>query len=528
MSQQASQQATAAVDAEPLTIAILAVGGQGGGVLSNWLLALAESSGWRAQTTSVPGVAQRTGATVYYLELVPADWQNPILGLMPSPASVDVVVAAELMEAGRAIQRGLVAPDRTTVIASNHRSYAIAEKMAPGDGTAASDKVTQAVDELSQRFVHADMQAIAERHDSVISASLFGAIAGANVLPFTRDAFEQTVRDGKVGVEASLAAFADAYTTVAEADKETSISAESPEANGLVTALVGGDDHERKRYEALITRIKGRYPAAAWAVVTQGVEATIDFQDVAYGDEYLQTLDSIVTATQHGTAEQQLEVTLVAARYLAQAMVYDDIIRVADLKTRAGRFARIREDVKAGEAQILHTTEFFHPRLEEICATLPAGLGAFIECNPWTQVVVRPFVRSGRRVRSSSLRWFLVLSAIAGLRRWRRRTLRHTREQAHMRGWLDQVQSLVSTNLPLALEVLKARRLVKGYSDTHARGTSKFDRVMATIPALAGQVDGGAKFASLIDAALADATGTPLDDLLSGDLLSGDKSVQAH
>ena len=87
---------------KPLSIAILAMGGQGGGVLADWIVHLAESQGWVAQTTSVPGVAQRTGATIYYLEMIPArDGVAPILSLMPTPGDVDVVIAAELMEAGK-------------------------------------------------------------------------------------------------------------------------------------------------------------------------------------------------------------------------------------------------------------------------------------------------------------------------------------------------------------------------------------------------------------------------------------------
>ena len=37
----------------PITIAILAIGGQGGGVLTDWMIALAERNGWYAQATSV-------------------------------------------------------------------------------------------------------------------------------------------------------------------------------------------------------------------------------------------------------------------------------------------------------------------------------------------------------------------------------------------------------------------------------------------------------------------------------------------
>jgi len=55
----------------PLKLTIAALGGQGGGVLADWLIEIAESEGYIAQSTSVPGVAQRTGATIYYLEFFP-------------------------------------------------------------------------------------------------------------------------------------------------------------------------------------------------------------------------------------------------------------------------------------------------------------------------------------------------------------------------------------------------------------------------------------------------------------------------
>ena len=121
-----------------ITIALLAMGGEGGGVLADWLVDLAEQNGFAAQATSVPGVAQRTGATIYYLEMFPLDQvpagAQPVLGLSPVPGEVDVVVASELMEAGRALQRGLVTPGRTTLIASTHRVYSMTERTAIADG----------------------------------------------------------------------------------------------------------------------------------------------------------------------------------------------------------------------------------------------------------------------------------------------------------------------------------------------------------------------------------------------------------
>ena len=98
-----------------------------------------EHAGYIAQMTSVPGVAQRTGATNYYVELFPktgakSNTRAPVLGLTPVAGDVDIVIASELMEAGRAVQRGLVTPDKTTFIVSTNRVYSMTERIALADG----------------------------------------------------------------------------------------------------------------------------------------------------------------------------------------------------------------------------------------------------------------------------------------------------------------------------------------------------------------------------------------------------------
>src|SRR5699024_11171518 len=200
----------------PITVVIQAMGGQGGGVLADWIVTVAEANGYIAQTTSVPGVAQRTGATVYYVEIFPEHaarkaGKDPVLALMPAPGDVDVVIAAELMEAGRSVHRGWVTPQRTTLIASTHRVYSIGEKSALGDGILDDDAVIKAGQEAASEFIYFDMAKVAEAHGSVISSTLFGALAGSRALPFERADFEDAIRRGGIGVEASRAAFADAY-----------------------------------------------------------------------------------------------------------------------------------------------------------------------------------------------------------------------------------------------------------------------------------------------------------------------------
>src|SRR5215469_1218434 len=188
------------------TIAIVAIGGEGGGVLADWIVDLAEHAGYLAQTTSVPGVAQRTGCTVYYIEIFPkgaavAANKAPILALMPVPGELDIVLASELMEAGRAIQRGMVTPDRTILIASTHRIYSMTEKVALGDGQIDAKQLIEAGRAAARSFVHRDFDHIAEETRSVISAALFGALAATGALPFDQNEFEEAIRRGGVGVE---------------------------------------------------------------------------------------------------------------------------------------------------------------------------------------------------------------------------------------------------------------------------------------------------------------------------------------
>ena len=188
------------------------MGGEGGGVLADWIVDLAEHAGYIAQTTSVPGVAQRTGATIYYLELFRraagrAPGAAPVLALMPTPGDVDIVLASELMEAGRAVQRGLVTTDRTTLIASTHRVYSMAEKTAMGDGRVDAQRLIDAGCAAAQRFVHVDIARLAERQRQRDQRGAVRRAGRQRRAALRARAFEAAIRRGGVGVDTSLAAF---------------------------------------------------------------------------------------------------------------------------------------------------------------------------------------------------------------------------------------------------------------------------------------------------------------------------------
>ncbi|MDR0809009.1 MAG: indolepyruvate oxidoreductase subunit beta family protein [Gemmobacter sp.] len=486
-----------------IKLAVLAVGGQGGGVLTGWIEDLARANGYAAQATSVAGVAQRTGATIYYVEMAP--WTGgpvPVFSLAPSAGDVDVMISAEMMEAGRAILRGFVTPDRTTLIASTHRALAVSEKMAPGNGIASAEEVRAAAEVAAQRLILADFERLAVQTGSVISASLFGGLAGSGVLPFPREAFEAAIRAGGTGVDASLCAFSAGF----EAAQAGMAPALVP-APAIRRIEVTGPARLRAEWERLTARVAA-FPAPVAELAAPGLRKVVEFQDLAYGTAYLDRLEGLLPLDR---AEKGHAFTREAAKYIANAMAYDDVIRVADLKTRAARFVRIRSEMGATETNLLYVTEFMHPGAEEIAGMLPAGLGRRLLASPVWMAWIERWFGKGRRLRSDALPGFAMLYFLGGLRRWRLRSLRHAQEVAHLDAWLGRAMEYLRQDYDLAVEVLKCRRLIKGYSDTHARGQSKFDRTLAGIALAAGRPDATDWARRLREAALQDEEGKALD-----------------
>lgn len=533
-------------EGEIIKLALLAVGGQGGGVLGDWIVDTAERSGYLAQSTSVAGVAQRTGATIYYIEMCRDTGRRPVFALSPAQGDVDILIAAELMEAGRAIMRGFVTPDRTTLIASSHRIAAVSEKIEPGDGRASSPKVLAAAETASKRFVTFDMERIAVQAGSVVSASLLGALAGCGALPFPRESYEAAIGAGGRGVKQSLAAFAGAYEragggdAAARFESKPEVSAQpliplpgpSPRKDGEkgvvvplavssaslkigeaadpAEAKVSGPASQLAAWQSLIARV-AKLPEPVRDMAARGLKKVVDYQDLAYGGDYL---DRLARAVAFDGPTHGYTLSIAAAKHLANAMCYDDMIRVADLKTRSTRGARVRREVGVKGGSILQVTEYFHPRIEEFCGTMPAGLGRYIEARPKLAAWLDRRINRGRHVRTDGMAGFATLWVIGGLRRWRRKLLRHAVETDHLERWYALALDHVATDYALAVEILECRRLIKGYSDTHLRAQSKFDRVLSGLDLVKGRPDAADWLRRLREAALKDEKGDMLDGAL--------------
>ncbi len=491
----------------PITVLICALGGEGGGVLAEWLVRTATELGYPVQSTSIPGVAQRTGSTTYYLEVYPVPLaelggKQPVFSLYPVPGDLDILVSSELLETVRQIGNGMVSPNSTRVLTSTSRTLTTAEKMQAGDGRVAVDELLSLVRKFSAEYRAFDMTRISREAGTVVSAVLMGAIAGSGWLPFPREAFEKTIRQSQRGVEASLAGFARAADAVRGHAPEE-VPGGLPDGINPAFALQEAEE----------------FPEPLREMVALGYARLVEYQGRDYARLYLSRLRKVVEAERVADpdGEHAFAVALEAARYLALWMAFDDIVRVADLKCRASRFARVRREVKAQPGELVRVYDFFKPGIPELAGLLPGFLAQpLIRWDTRRMTAGKTRFAIPLKVGVHSLSGFLALRAVAGLRWLRPRGMRFAREQEMIERWLDGVIRGLGAGWQVGFEVAACARLVKGYGSTNERGkenllhvlTHLIDTEFDSADARAGAIR------SARESAMSDESGKALDEAL--------------
>jgi len=348
----------------PITILIAALGGEGGGVLTDWIVSAAAQLDFPVQSTSIPGVAQRTGATTYYIEIVPVPARElparPVLALAPGVSDVDIVLASELMEAGRTIAGGFVTPDRTLVIASTARSYLVVEKMAMGDGRYDSARLIKAVETHAQSHLLLDMDALAKQSGAMINAVMLGLIAGCGRVPIPAAAFERAIRADRKAVDANLRGFRGGLDATTNANARPAVSG------------IANEDRATADADALVALERAIVmPAAARDVVLAGARRLAAYQDLAYAQLYLDRLAPIRAADARVGAGGRL--VRETARHLAVRMSYEDVIRVAQAKIDPARLPRIAAAMGVSPGEPFTVTSSSSPASRNCARCFPLG-----------------------------------------------------------------------------------------------------------------------------------------------------------
>ena len=507
----------------PITLLVCALGGEGGGVLTEWLVDIARHAGYAAQSTSIPGVAQRTGATTYYIEVFPVPLaqlggRRPVFSLSPVPGALDAIVSSELLETARQIGNGMSAPLRTLVISSSARIFTTAERMEPGDGRADAQRLVDVVKAFSREHHVFDMNAIARDTGTVVSAVMLGAIAGSGLFPFPREAYEHVVRGGDTSAPeklnkmaaASLRGFAAAFDAV---------SAPRTQAAFVNSVMAGDTAGAPPPARALPDELARRFPPAVHDMLALGHARVLDYQDASYAALYADRLGKVLDAerTADPAGVHGFALTREAARWLALWMAFDDIVRVAALKGRASRAQRVRQEVRAGDEDIVKLYDHFKPGAAEFAALLPPALSRRVTAwdrgrqargrEPWALPL---------KVGSHSVFGMASLRLLSSLKWLRRRGSRFADEQALIERWLAAVEAGTRETWALGHELALCGRLIKGYGSTNERGKENLLHVtdhLAAQPGVAPSVR-AQSVAAARTAALTDDAGRALDAAL--------------
>jgi len=214
----------------------------------------------------------------------------------------------------------------------------------------------------------------------------------------------------------------------------------------------------------------------------------------------------------------RLALTLEAARWLVLWMAFDDVVRVAALKLRASRAARVKREVAAREDEIVKVFDHFKPGAPEIAGLLPAGaarrLLAWDEAHrargrdPWALPM---------KIGTHTVLGALALRFVAGLKGQRRRGSRFALEQSLIERWLAAVVYGAREHWPLGHEIAQCGRLIKGYGSTNERGKLNLLHVIDHLATPAAMPDPAARaraIAAARVAAQADDAGRGLDQAL--------------
>ena len=494
---------------QPVSLLVCALGGEGGGVLSEWLMDTARRAGYPAQSTSIPGVAQRTGATTYYIEVLPTpmsalNGKQPVFSLNPVPGALDALVSTELLETARQISLGLVSADRTRVFSSSSRSLTTLERMPMGDGRLDAQPLLDLVNTSSRESQVWDFSAMAKEQGTMVSAVMFGAIAASGMFPMAREHYEATIGTGGSSA-ASLRGFNAAFERVRQTQ--------------TVQAMLSDDDAD-KPMPAADEPALGGFPSAVKELAALGFARLCDYQNRAYAMRYVQRLQQVLDAENaidpahangHAASRE-------AARWLALWMAFDDIVRVAYLKSRASRSQRVALEVKQQDGELLRIYEHFKPGVPELAALLPAWLATPLLRFDKTRVLKgREPLALALKIGSHSVGGMLALRLLAGLKWLRPFGSRFTVEQTDIQHWLDTLCSGLREQHELGLQLAMCGRLIKGYGSTNERAKRNLQHILQHLapasinPSPQWRADAVRQSR---EAALTDEAGTALDQRL--------------
>lgn len=472
-----------------IKIMVPAVGGQGGGVLTEWLVQAFFLENYDVQGISLPGLSQRGGSTVYYLEAHPKP-ESPdkqiIFAQFPVPGEVDIIISQEFLELGRALQLGY-GSDRTTIVTSTHRIYSTLEKMPIGSGIYSDENLRKIATAFSSKLIELNALQLAKDNgmdDLAVNAILFGALAASGCLPLSKASFISSIEKVGVAVKTNLRGFEVGWNFVTSTKYAESGKRSVVWETFVRTRADRLEEYEREVYLGKLSRIETEFPSQLREIIAESLYRLIDYQDAEYADTYIDDVKEIYRLDE--SVKGNLKLTEHFAKNLALLMSYEDGIRVAELKIKSERFKRIKEEMRLRDDQVFKVVDYLKPDAEELYGLLPN-----IVIAPFVRIIESPlFKKIWRRKKpitfaqtptTTSFSGYLRLWMMTRIKFMRPHSYRFKKERALMRKYRESTIYYAGLDYKLGSLIARSGSMVKGYGKVRRRTIKAFYRFIDNI-----------------------------------------------
>jgi indolepyruvate ferredoxin oxidoreductase, beta subunit len=473
-----------------IKIFIPAVGGQGGGVLTEWLVQAFFRGEFDVQGISLPGLSQRGGSTVYYLEAYPKSTDNKeiIFAQFPVPGEVDIIVAQEFLELGRALELGY-GSDITTIVTSTHRIYSTLEKLPIGSGIYSDENLRKLARAFSSDLIELNALELSKANgmdELAVNAILLGALCASGALPLEKKSFTDAIEEVGVAVKSNLRAFEVGWDYIdSKKYQGQDATPGHPWEKFIDERAQKLEGNNREEYLLRTNEIESRYPVNIREILAESVLRLKEYQDYKYADRYLAQVYNVFQIDER-VKGGGYKLTEHYAKNLALLMSYEDGIRVAELKIKSERFKRIKEDMRLRDDQVFKVIDYLKPDAEEVYGLLPYYLVSPVLSFTRTSLFKKIWRRKqpltfGQTPITTSFSGFLRLWLLTRIKFMRPQSYRYRKEHALIKKYMESVKIYSQYDYKLGCLIAKSAGMVKGYGKVRRRTMDAFYRFIDNI-----------------------------------------------
>ncbi|HSE83627.1 MAG TPA: DUF6537 domain-containing protein [Thermodesulfobacteriota bacterium] len=433
-----------------MKILIPSVGGLGVGVFVEWLSAAAILEGLQPNVLNLPGVSQRAGRTLSYIEISSGD---TLFSPFPEKGKLDLIISQDFLELLQILKEGY-GGENCNVIGTTYRYYTTHEKLSLKKDVYTYQNFRNLIEANSRDHIMVDIHKMGIADFS--NAHLLGLLCASGYLPqLRREGYEEAIRKVGIDPERNLKDFAFGYELLEKARE----CRDGINPVSTVNRVSLPDGYIKESIE----KLESAYGEGVRDIVAEAVRQLIEYQDTKYAELYISRVNDLHSYLNEtiGEAKRCDELIKEFGRVLAVRMAYEDVIRVAEKKTSRERFERIKQLYRIQEGDVFWVKDFFSPELDELYGILPNSLGGALD-----NLLSKRKISWKTEMHTNHISGFLLLKTMSKLRFLRRHSFRYRKENSLIERYIEHVKRCLAHGLDFAVLAAKGGTIVRGYGDT--------------------------------------------------------------